>query len=55
MRKLNRVPKTGGQKSIEYRNFKSFNAENFVNDLYILPWTDKRRVNVDSMWALYRE
>jgi hypothetical protein len=25
---------------MEYRNFKEFNAESFLNDLYILPWSE---------------
>ena len=50
IRKLNYVPKTGSRNQIEYRNFKQFNAESFLNDLYILPWSelDKKR-NVDEM------
>jgi hypothetical protein len=35
IRKLNYVPKTGSRNQIEYRNFKQFNAESFLNDLYI--------------------
>ncbi len=34
IRKLNYVPKTEARNSIEYRNFKHFNAESFLNDLY---------------------
>ena len=33
IRKLNYIPKTGSRNSIEYRNFKKFNAESFLNDL----------------------
>ena len=40
IRKLNYVPKIGARNLIEYRNFKYFNAEGFLNDLYILPWIE---------------
>ena len=33
IRKLNCIPKTRAQTSVEYRNFKNFNAESFLNDL----------------------
>ena len=49
--KLNYVPKIGAQNLIEYRNFKHFNAESFLNDLYILPGTEiDNKENVDRMW-----
>ena len=50
IRKLNYVPKIGARNLIEYRNFKYFNAESFLNDLYILPRIEiDKKENVDKM------
>ena len=55
IRKLNYVPKTGSRNQIEYRNFKQFNAESFLNDLYILPWSElDNKQNVDEMWECWK-
>ena len=55
IRKLNCIPKTRTQTSVEYRNFKNFNAESFLNDLYILPWTEiDSKENVDAMWECWK-
>ena len=54
IRKLNYVPKTEARNSIEYRNFKHFNAESFLNDLYILPWSElDDKQNIDDMWECW--
>ena len=55
IRKLNCIPKTRAQTSVEYRNFKNFNAESFLSDLYILPWTEiDNKENVDAMWECWK-
>ena len=55
IRKLNCIPKTRTQTSVEYRNFKNFNAESFLSDLYILPWTEiDNKENVDAMWECWK-
>ena len=55
IRKLNYVPKIGARNLIEYRNFKYFNAESFLNDLYILPWIEiDKKENVDKMWECWK-
>ena len=55
IRKLNYVPKTGSRNQIEYRNFKHFNAQSFLNDLYILPWSElDNKQNVDEMWECWK-
>ena len=55
IRKLNYVPKTGSRNQIEYRNFKQFKAESFLNDLYILPWSElDNKQNVDEMWECWK-
>ena len=55
IRKLNYAPKIGARNLIEYRNFKYFNAESFLNDLYILPWTEiDNKENVDKMWECWK-
>ena len=55
IRKLNYVPKIGARNLIEYRNFKYFNAESFLNDLCILPWIEiDKKENVDKMWECWK-
>ena len=55
VRKLNYVPKIGARSFIENRNFKHFNDESFLNDLYILPWTEiDNNENVDIMWECWK-
>ncbi len=56
IRKLNYVPKTEARNSIEYRNFKHFNAESFLNDLYILPSSSELddKQNIDQMWECWK-
>ena len=40
---------------IECRNFKYFNAESFLNDLYTLPWIEiDNKENVDKMWECWK-
>ena len=36
-RKLNSVIKGNSQNSVEFRNFRKFNVESFLSDLYMLP------------------
>ena len=36
--KLNSMPKSGSHGPVEFRNFKNFNVQSFLNDLYMLPW-----------------
>ena len=55
IRKLNCILKTRAQTSVEYRNFKNFNAESFLSDLYILLWTEiDNKENVDAMWECWK-
>ena len=39
-RKLNSVIKGDRQNLSEFRNFRKFNVESFLNDLYMLPWVE---------------
>ena len=39
-RKLNSVIKGDKQKLVEFRNFRKFNVESFLKDLYMLPWVE---------------
>ena len=39
----------------ECRNFKYFNAESFLNDLYTLHWIEiDNKENVDKMWECWK-
>ena len=39
-RKLNSVFERVSRNSVEFRNFKKFYVERFLNDLYTLPWVE---------------
>ena len=53
-RKLNSVFKRLSQNSVEFRNFKKFNVESFLNDLYTLPWVElDNKQNVHEMWECW--
>ncbi len=55
IRKLNHVPKTRARNLIEYRNFKNFSPENFLSDLYIMPWCEiDDKQNIDEMWQCWK-
>ena len=54
-RKLNSVFKRVSRNSFEFRNFKKFNVESFLNDLYTLPWVElDNKQNVDEMWKCWK-
>ena len=54
-RKLNSVIKGNSQNSVEFRNFRKFNVESFLSDLYILPWVELDcKQNVDEMWECWK-
>jgi hypothetical protein len=46
-RKLNSVIKGNFQNSVEFRNFRKFNVESFLSDLYMLPWVE---LDCKKMW-----
>ena len=53
--KLNSVFKRVSRNSVEFRNFKKFNVESFLNDLYTLPWVElDNKQNVDEMWESWK-
>ena len=50
-------PKAGphSHKSIEIRNFKNFNGNNFHDDLYNQPWDHiDQESNIDRKWSLWK-
>ena len=52
-RKLNSV--INSQNSVEFRNFRKFNVESFLSDLYMLPWVELDcKQNVDEMWECWK-
>ena len=54
-RKLNSVFKRVSRNLVEFRNFKKFNVESFLNDLYTLPWVElHNKQNVDEMWDCWK-
>ena len=54
-RKLNSVIKGNSQDSVEFRNFRKFNVESFLSDLYMLPWVELDcKQNVDEMWECWK-
>ena len=54
-RKLNSVIKGNSQNSVEFRNFRKFNVESFLSDLYMLPWVELDcKQNVDEMWECWK-
>ena len=54
-RKLNSVIKGDRQNLVEFRNFRKFNVESFLNDLYMLPWVElDSKQNVDQMWESWK-
>ena len=54
-RKLNSVIKGDRQNLVEFRNFRKFNAESFLNYLYMLPWVElDSKKNVDQMWKSWK-
>jgi hypothetical protein len=41
--------------SVEFRNFRKFNVESFLSDLYMLPWVQLDcKQNVDEMWECWK-
>ena len=51
-RKLNSVFKRVSRNSVEFRNFKKFNVERFLNDLYTLPWVElDNKQNVNKIYV----
>jgi hypothetical protein len=41
--------------SVEFRNFRKFNVESFLSDLYMLPWVELDcKQNVDEMWECWK-
>ena len=54
VRKLNYVPKIGARNLIEYRNFKHFNAESFLNDLYIYIHTYINFISVSRIHSRHK-
>ena len=55
IRKLNSVIKGDRQNLVEFRNFRKFNVECFLNDLYMLPWVElDSKQNVDQMWESWK-
>jgi hypothetical protein len=55
-RKLNSVIKGNSQNSVEFRNFRKFNVESFLSNLYMLPWVELNccKQNVDEMWECWK-
>ena len=54
-RKLNSVIKGNSQNSVKFRNFRKFNDESFLSDLYMLPWVELDcKQNVDEMWECWK-
>ena len=54
-RKLNSVIKGDRQNLVEFRNFRKFNVESSLNDLYMLPWVElDSKQNVDQMWEFWK-
>ena len=52
---LNSVIKGDRQNLVEFRNFRKFNVESFLNDLYMLPWVElDSKQNVDQMWESWK-
>ena len=54
-RKLNSVRKGDTQNLVEFRNFRKFNVESFLSDLYLLPWVElDSKQHVDEMWTCWK-
>jgi hypothetical protein len=54
-RKLNSVTKGDSQNSVQFRNFRKFNVESFLSNLYVLPWVElDYKQNVDEMWECWK-